>query len=406
MLQQVKEININEFDYDLPNERIAKFPLPNREDAKLLHYNDGKIESFTYNQLPSLLSENDHLVFNETKVVQARLFFPLREGVTIEIFCLEAWHQLSVQEAMQAKSEIKYKCMIGGAKKWKNGKLTLEQGGETLSAEKLYNEDGVFCVGFSWSADKTFAEMLELMGKTPLPPYLKRASEETDKARYQTVFAKTEGSVAAPTAGLHFTKNLLNELQEKNVGQSKLILHVGAGTFKPVNATELGNHDMHAEEFFVALAFVKEILLVHDAKNLVCVGTTSMRALESMYWLGCMLLKDHGLEESDLLVPQWIAYDSEFQKISVEEAFTAIIKYLEKAQLTFVRARTQIIIAPGYQFKLVKGLLTNFHQPRSTLLLLVSAIAGSDWKKIYEYALANEYRFLSYGDGSLLRIKS
>ncbi len=406
MLHKVKEININEFDYPLPNERIAKFPLPNREDAKLLHYNAGKIESFVYNQLPSLLSENDHLVFNQTKVVQARLFFPLRDDVTIEIFCLESWQQLSVQEAMQAKGDIKYRCMIGGAKKWKRGKLKIEQEGETLFAEKLFNDDGVFCVGFTWNTEKTFAEMLELMGKTPLPPYLKRASQETDKKRYQTVFAKTEGSVAAPTAGLHFTEKLLAELTEKKVGESKLTLHVGAGTFKPVNAAALGDHDMHAEEFFVELHFLKEILAILQAKNLICVGTTSMRALESMYWLGCMLLKNPALKEADLLVPQWIAYDTVFEKITVEEAFYAIINYLEKAHLTFVRARTQIIIAPGYTFKLVKGLLTNFHQPRSTLLLLVSAIAGSDWKKIYNYALANEYRFLSYGDGSLLRIKS
>lgn len=406
MLEQVKDININAFDYPLPAERIAKFPLSNREDAKLLHYKSGKIDSHYYRELTQLLSTEDHLVFNQTKVVQARLFFPLNENRNIEIFCLESWEAMPVQEAMQTTATIDYKCMIGGAKKWKSGALEIAYNGRVLKAEKLEAIDGIFKVRFSWGGEVHFAEILDRMGKTPLPPYLKRAAEESDKERYQTVFAQTEGSVAAPTAGLHFTERLLDELHQKGVTQSKLTLHVGAGTFKPVSENALGAHDMHAEEFLVEKHFLEGLLALSSTKRIVCVGTTSMRALESMYWLGCMLLSDSQQSLDDLLVPQWVAYDASMEQPGYKKAIKALLDILEKNQLQFIRARTQIIIAPGYTFKMVKALLTNFHQPRSTLLLLVAAIAGEDWKKIYQYALDNDYRFLSFGDGSLLRINA
>lgn len=406
MIQGVKQIDINQFDYPLPAERIAVHPLPKRDESKLLCYSKGAIQNRQYKALPDLLPQKTRLVFNQTRVVQARLFFAKNAQTTIEVFCLEPWEPMPLQLAMEAKGSIKYRCMIGGAKKWKQGVLSIAHDGVVLHAEKLKAEEGVFCVSFSWDADLTFAEMLERMGKTPLPPYMKRASEETDKQRYQTVYAREDGSVAAPTAGLHFTPDLLKRLKATGIEQYFLTLHVGAGTFKPVSADALQDHIMHAEEFFVEQRFVEDCLGKRTGDPIVCVGTTSLRALESTYWLGCMLVQNPGLSPDALFVPQWIAYESMVEPVPLEEAFEALLARMQQDGQSFLRARTQIIIAPGYTFKVAGGLLTNFHQPRSTLLLLVAAIIGDDWKKVYQHALDHNYRFLSYGDGAYLPIES
>ncbi len=404
MDHQVKKIDINQFDYALPAERIAKYPLAKRDASKLLCVRKNGFDTRYYYELPALLKPNAHLIFNQTRVVQARLYFPKNEHTSIEIFCLEPWEPMPLQLAMERQGSIRYTCMIGGAKKWKEGKLHLTHEALVLTAEKLEATEGVFCVEFTWEHPLTFAEMLEHMGKTPLPPYMKRASEADDKERYQTVYARENGSVAAPTAGLHFTEELLQRLKEKEIGQSYLTLHVGAGTFKPVSAEALEAHTMHAEEFFVEEHFVRELLDKLNKKDWVCVGTTSLRALESTYWLGCMLEQGLLQPTEHLFVPQWVAYEDKVRALTVEEALSALLEAMEKTGQNFLRARTQIIIAPGYPFKIARGLLTNFHQPRSTLLLLVSAIVGDRWKEMYQYALDRDYRFLSYGDGAYLPI--
>jgi S-adenosylmethionine:tRNA ribosyltransferase-isomerase len=405
LIQGVKQIDINQFDYPLPAERIAVHPLEKRDESKLLVYAPGGLQDHQYTTLPALLPDGSRLVFNQTRVVQARLYFAKNEQTTIEVFCLEPWEAMPLQLAMEAKNEMHYRCMIGGAKKWKQGTLSIEHKGIVLRAEKLEAEEGVFRVAFSWDADFTFAEMLELMGRTPLPPYMKRASEASDKDRYQTVYAKQDGSVAAPTAGLHFTPELLQRLRSKGMEQHFLTLHVGAGTFKPVSADALEDHIMHAEEFFVEQAFIQNCLESAAKGPVVCVGTTSLRALESTYWLGCMLKHNPQLVEEELFVPQWIAYEGLVEDIPLTEALQTLLLRMQTDGQNFLRARTQIIIAPGYAFKVAGGLLTNLHQPRSTLLLLVAAIIGDDWKKVYTHALENNYRFLSYGDGAYLPIE-
>lgn len=401
MKEDVKKIKIEEYNYTLPDNKIAKYPLKERDLSKLLISRRNGFETSQYKDIVEHIPKSSFLVFNETRVIQARLLFSKNEHTTIEIFCLEPFQQ-DIQQAMQAKAAIEYVCLIGGARKWKHGLLSMKlDSGKVLSVEKLENLGGTFKVRFCWDEDVTFADILEEGGKTPLPPYLKRAPEEGDKERYQTVFAKTEGSVAAPTASLHFTNQILKRLEQKGVSSSKLTLHVGAGTFKPVDADAIEDHEMHAEEILINRDLLLSLKSNLD-KNIIPVGTTAMRALESIYWLGYMVLKKQVSLNNIPIVPQWIPYESEGNLPNSEESLNALIQYLDINGLDSFMAKTAIIIAPSYSFKFCKGLITNFHQPKSTLLLLVSALMGEKWKEMYAFAQTNDFRFLSYGDGCLI----
>lgn len=400
MEQDVKNIRIDDFSYELPEEKIARYPAFPRDSSKLLVYRNGEIKESIYRNLPDHLPENALLLFNQTRVVQARLRFPKNENTLIEIFCLEPHNRKDIQQAMQSRSPLEYKCLVGGARKWKNGALTLmTNSGETLTAEKVSRDNGTFIIRFSWSSDQYFAAILEELGKTPLPPYLNRDAEEADKETYQTMFAKTDGSVAAPTAGLHFTDELLAQLKEAGIQEEFITLHVGAGTFKPVSAETMSDHTMHAEEFFVDRKLL-DSLIENLHKPFIPVGTTSLRALESLYWLGTKILKQV-LPLEEYMVNQWEPYEQEHLP-TVKDALQAIAYEMSRNNMEIFTAKTRLIIAPGYQHRICKGLLTNFHQPKSTLLLLVASFIGEDWKKVYQYALDHSFRFLSYGDGCLL----
>lgn len=401
MTEDVKKIKIEEYNYSLPEEFIAKYPLQDREDSKLLIYGADQFSVSQYKFLDQHIPENSLLLFNETKVVQARLIFPKNENTLIEIFCLEPSDQMDIQQAMSRKNSLEYNCLVGGARKWKSQFLELKtEAGLILRAEKLENISGTFRIRFHWEADLCFSEVLEELGKIPLPPYLNRKAEADDSKRYQTVFAKNDGSVAAPTASLHFTNSLINRLKNKNCQIEKLTLHVGAGTFKPVESEEMSSHKMHAEEFWVSIELLKSLTKSLD-KKIISVGTTSIRALESIFWLGVMAKKKELESDKIPFVPQWIAYEKG-KCPNTSEALTELINYMEKNKRKNLLARTAIIIAPGYKFRIAKGLITNFHQPKSTLLLLVAALIGQKWRTMYDFALKNEFRFLSYGDGCLL----
>lgn len=404
MSEDVKKIRIEDYTYELPDERIARFPLSQRDASKLLISRPGEsFKHIIYAKLSTELDENSLLVFNETKVVQARLLFPKNEHTHIEIFCLEPLPGMDIQQAMAKKKSIEYLCLVGGARKWKSGSLVLKLGPATeLQAEKLENQNGTFRIRFQWTSAMSFAEVLEKAGRTPLPPYLKRPAEETDRERYQTVFAQNDGSVAAPTASLHFTPELVNELSRKGIEHSKLTLHVGAGTFKPVESEHIGTHAMHAEEIFIKLSFVQEVRSKLQ-KRIIPVGTTAMRALESLYWYGVLL--HHGEKPQEGLIPyidQWTPYRNDLQGISPEQSFEALENYMRGQPSEALQLKTAIIIAPGYPHRICDGLLTNFHQPKSTLLLLVASLLGDKWKEMYQYALDHDFRFLSYGDACLI----
>ncbi len=397
-----KQLSINDFTYELPDQKIAKFPLETRDESKLLIYKNGDIADDIYAYLPSHLPEKSFLVFNNTKVVEARLLFEKESGSTVELFCLEPADDYSdITTAMLQKQKVLWKCLIGGAKKWKEGllrKAIPNHQNKYLNAQKVEKRNDYFLIEFTWEdPDLSFAEILHLLGQIPLPPYLNRKAEEKDKETYQTVYAKYEGSVAAPTAGLHFTETLLQNLKNRNIHSSFVTLHVGAGTFKPVKADSMQAHEMHAEFIDVSLLFLEE-LLHNISEKIVVVGTTSMRTVESLYWMGVKVLSKM---EDYTMVSQWEPYELP-QHFSATESLNALIGVLKDKNATRLLARTQIIIAPGYPLQIVDGLITNFHQPKSTLLLLVAAVVGNDWKKIYQHALNQDYRFLSYGDGSLL----
>lgn len=399
-----KKLAIKDFVYELPEERIAKFPLPERDQSKLLEYRHGRISDHTFTDLPNLLPEHTLLVFNDTKVVQARLLFQKETGGIVEIFCLEpiAPHR-EVQMAMQQTGSSTWKCLVGNNKRWKSGPVTLEFEGGTIRAEREAQQEGHFLIHFTWEpAELTFAEVLERCGKLPLPPYLNRELTAEDHTRYQTIYANQKGAVAAPTAGLHFTDRVMDKLEEKEVEKAYLTLHVGAGTFKPVKADTMEAHEMHAEQLFISRQFLMRLLkqLASD-KPVIPVGTTSMRSLESLYWLGAKVSQHPVLSLQELHVTQWQAYESS-DIPTATEAITALLQYMERQNTEYLHASTQIIIAPGYTFRICNGLVTNFHQPESTLLLLVSALIGDNWRKVYQHALKNDYRFLSYGDSSLL----
>lgn len=399
-MSTVKDIRIDDYSYDLPDERIAKYPLAVRDESKLLTYLSGEIGTRVFRELPDVLPGGTMLVFNNTKVIQARLHFQKESGGVVEIFCLDPIDPLDYQLSFAAQGRCVWRCMIGRLKLWKSGALKKEcliDGKPiTLSAVKLSSAGMVHSVEFSWD-DSTisFAEILDSMGELPIPPYLNRKTEESDKRTYQTVYSKIKGSVAAPTAGLHFTENVLGNLDAKGIERAELTLHVGAGTFYPVKSDSIGGHDMHTEVIEVPLSTLKRIRA--SLGKIIAVGTTSVRTLESLYFMGCRVLKG----DNEMFVSQWEPYESTYEA-GAAEALDALINYLESKKLEFLHGSTQIIIVPGYKRRIVKGLVTNFHQPKSTLLLLISAFVGDDWRKIYKYAMENGYRFLSYGDSSLL----
>lgn len=415
MIHHPKNLSITDYTYDLPEDRIAKFPLAERDSSRLLIYQNGVINEDQYRQLPSHLPADALLVFNNTKVVEARLLFQKASGGMIEIFCLEPDEQYpDITRAMLQKGKVFWHCLVGGASKWKPGQLLekkIKSDNSDIVLEARYTEKrgGSFIIELSWSdTELSFAELLHMAGAIPLPPYIKRAAEESDKDRYQTVYAKQDGSVAAPTAGLHFTDAIFKDLEQKKIQTAFVTLHVGAGTFKPVKTDQMADHEMHAEWMDVDRTFIDTLQKQSD-KNIIAVGTTSLRTLESLYWIGVKLMKADqqpcgagGLEQELLTVSQWEPYDVPNQNISFSTALKYLSDWMEKNNMEKLVTKTQILIAPGYTFRIVKGLITNFHQPQSTLLLLVAALVGKDWKKIYNYALQNDYRFLSYGDGSLL----
>ena len=400
-MTDVKHISIEDYDYPLPDDRIAKYPLAERDASKLLVLKDDEVIESQFKHVGEFLPEDALLVFNETKVIRARLQFHKATGSRIEVFCLEPENDYQV--AFSATSPVRWKCLIGNAKRWKEGKLSMELtvNGEpvTLCAERLNQNDQYAEIEFSWTPETLpFASVLEAAGEIPLPPYLHRDAEPADRDRYQTVFARYDGSVAAPTAGLHFTQPLIAALHEQGFVFDEVTLHVGAGTFKPVSTETIGEHAMHSETIVVRKSLIQS-LINHVGKPIIPVGTTSTRTLESLYWIGVML-KEQGLELRPLHVEQWFPYESH-EALSVTEALQAIVDYLDRHDLARLEASTALMIAPGYKMRVITGLITNFHQPKSTLLLLVSALIGERWKDCYRFALDHGFRFLSYGDSCL-----
>ncbi|HLN74082.1 MAG TPA: S-adenosylmethionine:tRNA ribosyltransferase-isomerase [Prolixibacteraceae bacterium] len=404
LLEKVTGISINNFAYELPDEKIAKYPLTERDESKLLVWKNGHIIDEQFTHLPKHLPANSLLIFNNTKVIRARLHFLKETGARIEIFCLDPFDPSDYQIAFQTTHTCVWKCMIGNQKKWKGERLTklihIDETAIELTAEQIDFNHNKSLIRFSWNNPAfEFSRIIEAAGSLPIPPYLNRETEQSDLERYQTVYSKIKGSVAAPTAGLHFTDKVFDHLKNEGHELAELTLHVGAGTFQPVKSETISGHEMHAENFYIRRDFLQK-LLNHKGKT-IAVGTTSVRTLESMYWLGVQTLKNENINIEDLKVTQWEAYENAGTPISKHEALHALIALLDKTNSEFLSASTQIIIVPGYQFRMTDGLITNFHQPQSTLLLLISAYLGDQWKTIYEHALANNYRFLSYGDSNL-----
>ena len=407
MKEDPKHIRISEFNYPLPDERIAKFPLPVRDQSKLLLYRHGAVTEDIFTSRPDYLPANSLIIFNNTKVIQARLHFHKETGALIEVFCLEPIQPNDYALNFQQTEHAAWLCMIGNLKKWKEGALkreiTVKGKPLTLTAERGACHGTSHWVDFRWNNPEiTFADILEVFGELPIPPYLNRETQESDKETYQTVYSKIKGSVAAPTAGLHFTPRVLDALREKGVALEELTLHVGAGTFKPVKSEEIEGHEMHTEYISVNRSTLEK-LVAHEGKA-IAVGTTSVRTLESLYHIGVTLLHNPNATEEDLHVKQWQPYETALETAATPavDALQAIIAYLDRHHMETLHSSTQIIIAPGYEYRIVKAMVTNFHQPQSTLLLLVSAFLHGDWRKIYDYALAHDFRFLSYGDSSLL----
>jgi S-adenosylmethionine:tRNA ribosyltransferase-isomerase len=399
----MKEIPIADYDYDLPEDRIARFPLPERDASKLLVYRGGELSQARFSELPDRLPADSLVVFNDTKVVRARILFFKETGARIEIFCLEPHEPADHERAFARTGSSVWRCIVGGAKKWKEGELTIpfEHAGRParLAARRLNDRGSEPLVAFSWDAELTFGQLLERLGRIPIPPYLNRESEESDNARYQTVYSRVEGSVAAPTAGLHFTDRVIAGLHEKGIESAEVTLHVGAGTFLPVKTDDAARHAMHTEHFEATTAALRRIGARID--RVVAVGTTAVRTLESLAVLGWRVIRQ-GDPEPSRPVGQWEAYEIP-DELTGEALIGALADCLERTGRSRIRAATQIMITPaGFRFRVVRGLVTNFHQPKSTLLLLVSAFTGGDWKRIYDYALSRDFRFLSYGDSSLL----
>lgn len=396
------KIKISKYKYRLPESKIASHPLAKRDDSKLLVHRNGIISDRNFADLPELLPPASMLLMNDTRVIRARMLFRKTTGATIEILCLEPEQpERDIQLAMQQKGSCVWRCMVGNLKKWKGGfvfiQIPLKTNILTVYADKEERHDDTFSIKFSWTMEEfTFAEVVEMIGKVPLPPYIHRAPEEDDIQRYQTVFASQDGSVAAPTAGLHFTDDVFKRLAAKNISTAHLTLHVGAGTFKPVTAKDIRQHVMHGEQLVVDLSLLEKLRNIKQ--DIIAVGTTSVRTIESLYWMGVKYINTGAMPER---LEQWDAYDTELKPATNEEVYDAIIGYLQQHKLEQLKFQTSLIIVPGYQFRIIDGMLTNFHQPKSTLLLLISAFLGDKWKEIYKHALRTNYRFLSYGDACL-----
>lgn len=405
MSNKTQQIRIEEYDYPLPDERIAKFPLAKRDESKLLLYKDGQVSERVFKHIADYLPAGSLLVYNNTRVIQARLLFQKATGARIEVFCLEPAEPHDYALIFQQTERCSWICLVGNLKKWKDGLLTKKvaiQGEEViLSAEKKESHGDSHRIEFTWDNPKyTFADLLDAAGVLPIPPYLHRETEKSDLVTYQTVYSKIKGSVAAPTAGLHFTPEVLADVDAHGIGREEVTLHVGAGTFKPVKSETIEGHEMHTEFISVRRSSIGRIQ--KDLGKIIAVGTTSVRTLESLYYIGVKLASHPDATSEELVVNQWMPYEAENNRIPVAEALQHILDYLDRHQADKLVTATQIIIAPGYEFKVVRGIITNFHQPKSTLLLLISAFVKGNWRTIYGYALSHDFRFLSYGDSSLL----
>lgn len=400
MLSELKNIRIADYDYPLPEERIAKFPMEQRDHSKLLCLKDGAISEHHFYDLPTLLPKDTLLVFNDTKVIHARLFFQKETGAVIEVFCLEP-HNMAVSQAFEQHEQCSWVCFIGNNKKWKSGPLTLDfsisNSQFSIQATRREAVGNAWIVDFNWTGELSFAEVIDAAGVIPLPPYLNRKAEESDSIRYQTVYAHHEGSVAAPTAGLHFSPEVFQSLKAKGIETEYITLHVGAGTFKPVNTDTIGEHEMHVEPVHITADNLHRII-AHHGKPLIAVGTTTVRTLESLYWFGVQLQANPQLER--MHINQWDPYILD-TSLPYTDAYANILRWMESQNTDYLDGETQLMIAPGYRYRIINGLVTNFHQPQSTLLLLVSALIGEQWKACYRYALDHEFRFLSYGDSCL-----
>lgn len=404
-METVKHIKIKDYNYPLTDVRIAKYPLSERDHSKLLIYDKGEIKEDVFYNIAEYLPKNALMIFNNTKVIQARMHFRKDTGALIEVFLLEPYAPADYEQMFQTTSECSWLCLVGNLKKWKGQQLGREINikGKDVFVKVDYEREHhtSHLIKFSWNNNEvSFAEILDAIGELPIPPYLNRETQESDKTTYQTVYSKIKGSVAAPTAGLHFTDNVLSSVSNYGIDLEEITLHVGAGTFKPVKSDEIGEHNMHSEFVCVHKSTIEKLLL-HDGKA-IAVGTTSVRTLESLYYVGLKLLKDKDLSEDELHVCQWEPYADDVKQVSAVKAIEQIREYMEEKNVNSIHFSTQIIIVPGYDYKIVKMLVTNFHQPQSTLLLLVSAFLHGDWKIVYDYALSHDFRFLSYGDSSLL----
>lgn len=405
-----KNIQIRDYTYTLPEDQIAWFPLTQRDASRLLIFRDGEITEDFYYNLSNHIPAGSLMVFNNTKVLEARILFQKPTGGVIEIFCLEPEAQPDITTAMEKQEKVLWKCLIGGASKWKHGqvlqkKVSSQQQDILLEARYIEKKQDHFIIELSWSPPAlSFASVLHEAGAIPLPPYIKREASLSDEERYQTIYARYLGSVAAPTAGLHFTEPVMNSFKTKNIKHDFVTLHVGAGTFKPVKSETLGDHEMHAEYFQVSATLIRELAGAGE-RTRIAVGTTTLRTLESLYWLGVKVSQNKNIAAEELVLDQWEATVLNRLSITVKESLHSLLTWMKVRELESIFSKTQLIITPGYQVRMADALVTNFHQPQSTLLLIVAAIAGDDWKKIYEYALENKFRFLSYGDGSLIWIK-
>ena len=401
-----RHIHISDYNYSLPTERIARYPLEQRDHSKLLVYNKGHISQHIFKDIAQFLPEDSLLIYNNTKVIQARLHFRKATGARIEVFCLEPHCPADYQQNFDQRNECEWQCLIGNSKKWKEGALRLELDINgttvTLQATKHGETETSVIIRFSWNGGFSFAEILEAAGELPIPPYLNRDTEESDKETYQTVYSKIDGSVAAPTAGLHFTDDVFKTIDARHIERDEVTLHVGAGTFRPVKSAEIQGHEMHSEYICVTRHNI-ERLLAHQG-HCTAVGTTSVRTLESLFYIGLKILQNPDIKEKDLHIDQWLPYDTadHCTDINSTDALQAILRWMDTNGCNALHTTTQIIIAPGYKYHIVERIITNFHMPQSTLLLLVSAFVGDDWKRIYSYALDNDFRFLSYGDSSIL----
>ena len=396
------KIRISDFSYNLPEDRIAKYPLPNRDDSKILIFKNKQINESKFSNLVELLPKESLIIFNNTKVVPARLIFRKDSGAYIEVFCLEPYIPEEYNTSFAASEACSWLCIVGNSKKWKSGHVNFNSHGDDkleehqFKAKILKRIEDKFVIEFSWSSGIPFSQLMETCGKVPIPPYLKREAEDSDTERYQTLYAQYRGSVAAPTAGLHFTNIVINKIEQNGIIKSEVCLHVGAGTFLPVKSEFIKDHNMHSEPFSVSKDLLIKLLNLGD-KKVIAIGTTSTRCLESLYYLGVQCIESG----SPSIVGQWEPYDKEYH-YTLKDSLEAILKWMERTDVTRLDTKTSIIIVTPFKFRIVDILITNFHQPQSTLLLLISAFVGDEWARIYDYALNNEFRFLSYGDSSIL----